>query len=62
MATYQCKKIIENCNFVGARAHKVGKIAFDPSLTLSFSIFREREKSKLYTLKKVGLTKFKEIL
>ena len=28
LATYQCKKNIENCNFVVAGAHKVGKIVF----------------------------------
>ena len=36
LATYQWKKIIENCNSVGAGAHKVGKVVsfwpnFDPN-------------------------------
>ena len=36
LATYQWKKIIENCNSVGAGAHKVGKVIsfwpnFDPN-------------------------------
>ena len=57
------KKIIENCNSVGAGAHKLGKVVsfwhnFDPS----FLIFGEHEKSKLYILKKVGLSTFEEIL
>ena len=38
LATYQLKKIIENCNSVGAGAPKVGKVVsfwsnFDPNFT-----------------------------
>ena len=46
LATNQWKKLIENCNSVGARTHKIGKVR--PTLTLIFSIFEEREKGKLY--------------
>ena len=59
LATYQWKKIIENCNSVGVGAHKVGKIVFGPTLTLILPIFGERKKGKLYILKKVGLSTFK---
>ena len=63
LATYQRKKNIENCNSVGAGAHKVGKVVnFGPSLTLVFPLFGEREKGKLYIMKKFGLITFKEIL
>ena len=56
------KKIIENCNSVGAEARKVGKIvSFGPTLTLSLPIFGELKKSKLHILKKVGVSTFKEI-
>ena len=41
-ATYQWKKIIVNCNSVGAGASKVGKIVFGPSLTLVLLIFGEK--------------------
>ena len=34
----------------------------DPALTLIVPIFRERKKGKLYILKKVGLSTFKEML
>ena len=37
-------------------------IKYGPILTLTFSIFREREKGKLYIPKKVGHSTFKEIL
>ena len=38
LATYQCKKSIENCNFVSAEAHNIGKVVcfwanFDPNFT-----------------------------
>ena len=38
LATYQCKKIIENCNFVSAEAQNIGKVVcfwanFDPNFT-----------------------------
>ena len=62
LTTYQWKKIIENCNSVGVGAHKVGKIVFGPTLTLILLIFGERKNDKLYILKKVGLSTFKEIL
>ena len=52
LATYQWKKIIENCNSVGAGADKV--VNFWPSVDLIFPIFGKREKGKLYILKKVG--------
>ena len=56
------KKIIENCNSVGAEAHKVGKIvSFGPTLTLILPISGELKKSKLHILKKVGVSTFKEI-
>ena len=57
------KKITENCNSVGAGAHKVGKVvSFWPNFDLIFLIFGEIEKGKLYILKKVGLNTVKEIL
>ena len=59
--TYQWKRIIENCNSVGAGANKVEKVAFSPTLTLLLLIFGECKKGKLYILKKVGLSKFKEM-
>ena len=62
LATYQWKKIIENCNSVGAGAPKVEKVvSFEPTVDSSFPIFGDSEKSKLYLLKKVGLATFKEI-
>ena len=38
LATYKWKRIIENCNYAGAGAHKAGKIVtflpnFDPNFT-----------------------------
>ena len=45
------KKQTENINSVGAGAQKVVK-----------TIFGEHKKDKLYALKKVGLSTFKEIL
>ena len=62
MATCQGKKIIENCNYVGAGAQNIGKIVFGPTLTLILPIFGERKKGKFYILKKVILSTFKEIL
>ena len=63
LATYQWKKVNENCNCVGAGAHKGGKeLVFGPTLTLILSIFWERKKGKLNVLTKVGLSTFKEIL
>ena len=56
------KTTIENCNSVGAGAHKVGKVVFGPNLTLTFLASGKREKGKLYILKKFGLSTFKEIL
>ena len=63
LAKYQWKKIIEQCNSVGAGVHKVGKVVslwsrFDPS----FLDILECEKGKLHMLKKVGLSTSKEIL
>ena len=60
------QKIIENWNSVGAGAHKVGKVVsfllvFGPTLTLVLPVYGECKKSKLYILKKVGLSTFKEI-
>ena len=54
LAVYQWKKVIENCNSVGAGAHKVG--------TVVSWIFGECKKGKLQILKKVGLSTMKEIL
>ena len=56
------KKIIENCNSVGAGAHNVGEIVFGPTLTLILLKFGELKKGKLHILKKLGLSTFKEIL
>ena len=62
MATYQWQKIIENFNSVGAVAHRLGKlVSFYPNFDPNFTIFGERKKDKLYILKKVGLSTFKEI-
>ena len=60
LATYQWKKIIENCNSLGEGAHKVGKVVIfwfnvDP-------VFGELKKGKLHILKKVELSTFKEML
>ena len=56
------KKVIENCNSVGAGAHKWEKVAsFGPTLNPILPIFEERKKGKLYILTKVALTTFKEI-
>ena len=45
------------------KAQNVGKVAsFGLMLTLSLLLFGEIEKGKLYILKKVGLSTFKEIL
>ena len=38
------------------------QLVFGPTLTLILPIFGERKKGKLYILKKVGLSTFKEIL
>ena len=57
------KKNIENCNSVGAGAQNIGKVvSFWPTLTLILPTFGERKKGKLYILKKVGLSTFKETL
>ena len=52
----------ENCTSAGAVAHKVEKLVFGPTLTLILPIFAEREKGKIYVLKKVGRSTFKEVL
>ena len=64
LATYQWKKIIENCNSVCAGADKVGKtvLIFGPTLTVISLIFGERKNGKSYILKTVGLSTIKEIL
>ena len=57
------EKAIENCDSVDAGAQNVGKVAnFGLMLTLSLLLFGEIEKGKLYILKKVGFSTFKEIL
>ena len=61
LPTYQRKKIIENCNSVGAGAHKVGKTVFGPTLSIILPTFGERKEGKLYILKKVGLSTIKEM-
>ena len=38
------------------------KLVFGPTLTVILTIFGEHKKGKLYILKKVGLSTFKEIL
>ena len=50
-------------NSVGAGAQNIGKVVsfwpnFDPNFT---DIWREHKRGKLYILKKVGLSTFKEI-
>ena len=57
LATYQGKKIQKTAILLVQELIKYG-----PILTLIFSIFREREKGKLYIPKKVGHSTFKEIL
>ena len=57
------KKIIENCNSVGAGAQNIGKVVsfwpnFDPNFTNIWRVY----KGILYILKKVGLSICKEIL
>ena len=40
LATHQCKKIIENCNFVSAEAQNIGKaVCFRANFELIFLIF-----------------------
>ena len=58
------EKNIENCNSVGAGAHKGGKVAiFWSNFDLNFTDnWRETKKGKLYTLTEVGLSTFKKIL
>ena len=57
------KKIVENCNSVGAGAQNIGKVvSFWPNFDPILPIFGERKKGKLYILKKVILSTFKEIL
>ena len=56
------KKNIENCNSVDAGAQNTWKVVsfwsnFDPN----FTVFGDRKKGKLYTLKKVGLSTSTEI-
>ena len=58
LATY----FTESCTSAGAVAHKVEKIVFGPTLTLILPIFAEREKGKMYVVKKVGRSTFKEVL
>ena len=60
LATYQWKNLIQNCNSVGAGAHKVEKVvSFDPTLTLILPIFGKRKKGKLYILKKLVLVRLR---
>ena len=66
LAIYQWKEITENCNSVGAGAHKVGTVVsfwpnFEP-LNLILPIFGQCKKVKLQILEKFGLSTFKEIL
>ena len=61
--TYQWKKITENCNSVGAEAHKEGKVvSFWPNFDPNFTDIWRRKQGKLHILKKVGLGTFKDIL
>ena len=51
------KKIVENCNSVGAGAQNVRKVViFGPTLTLILPTFPERKNGKSYILKKVILS------
>ena len=59
MLHISAKKLLQN--FVVIGAHKVVEIVFDPTLTLIFSIHGEPERGKLYILKKIDLSAFKEI-
>ena len=60
LATYQWKNFIQNCNSVGAGAHKVEKVvSFGPTLTLTLQIFGKRRKGKLYILKKLVLVRLR---
>ena len=57
------EKNIEKCNSLFGWAYKVEKmVSFWPNVDHNFSDIWEHEKSKLYVLKKVGLSTFKEIL
>ena len=57
------KKIIENCNSVGAGAQNMEKVvSFWPNFDPDFTDIWERKKGKLHILKKVDLSTFKEIL
>ena len=57
LATIIAKKITENCYFVGVGA----QLSIWPNFDPIFLIFRVREKGKLYILKQVDLSTFKEI-
>ena len=57
------KKIIETCNSVGAGAQNIGKVvSFWPNFDLILPIFGRHKKGKLYIMKKVGLSTFKDML
>ena len=59
LATYQRKKIVENCNSARAGAQYVEKVfSFWPNFDTNFTNIGERKKVKLYTLKKVGLKNY----
>ena len=53
---------MENCNSVGAGAQNIGKaVSFWPNFDPNFTDIGEHKKDKLYILKNVGLSTFKEI-
>ena len=63
LATYQWKKLLKTAILLVQELRIYEKwLVFGPTLTLILPIFGECEKGKLYILKKVGLSAFKEIL
>ena len=56
------KKLLETAILLQELKKYKKWLVFDPTLTLIVPIFRERKKGKLYILKKVGLSTFKEML
>ena len=63
LATYQCKQIIQTAILLLQEFIKYEKLlVYDPTLTLIFRMFGVHGIGKLYILRKIGLSIFKEIL
>ena len=63
LATYQWKKLLETAILLVQELRiKKKQLVFGPTLAKTLPIFGEHKKGKLYVLKKVGLSTFKEML